>query len=301
MKTSRVEIEIDDNRAYTQVAFLVDIPAFLDDVEKIRNKYKLKTPFDFGNIDSLRNHLAEILGYTVQDIKNSDKQKAQDSSLISKINFSKKKKMEKGLEKYRKFQDSKNNRLEKIENRVSKMEDKLTDEMEQIRRKYQFPAMFDTVVHQAVFYNKITGFKTATTWFFEWPPRSYEAKDTVAQRDHHMVIVVTPYSLERDVLEALRECRTKIRKHVERFSPVYHMIGKDTFTNIRRNRDWHWKQLNGEKYNLILDEWNNMCPYFKKNEQHPNGKKCKYCDLIEQNAIEQAVSRYRKNLQFPKN
>lgn len=115
-----------------------------------------------------------------------------------------------------------------------------------------------------------------------------------------MAIAVTPFSTEGDIKAAFQDCKDNIREFVEMFSPVYKNMEKDTITNIKRDRNWYWEHKSGDKYRDILDEWNKKCSYFVNATPHKGNQKCQYCDLIDQNVIEKAVSRYKKNLNPPK-
>lgn len=282
----RIDIDIEDNSTYTQVAFLVDRPGFIDDIKEIRRLYRIEVPFSDDPI-VLEHHLIQLAGFSPDQIKHLNNE-AVDLVMSEEIMDSRKAKESYGklttALKYKK----------PIEEKVRKKETDFREAIAKCRRKYQYPEMFNQIVKQAVLFNKISRFKTAYATHFN---RSDE--DDILQpspSDELMAIVVTPYSTKKDIEEAFEECKTHIRTLIEMTSPVYHMIGKDTITNIKRDRYWFWEKMSGKKYQTILDEWNNRCAYYKNNQPHPDNTKCEYCGLEDQNVIEKAVSRYKSNL-----
>ncbi len=204
MKMKQIQIDLDDNRAYTQLAFLVDIPTFLADVEKIRSKYKITPPFDF--------------------IKAKDDE--ADFAKLSDRSF-----------------DS---------------------DIAEVRRKYHYPEMFDSAVRDAVLYHRISNFKTAYATSFERPTFPLLPKGIHTPRDQYMAVVVTPYSTETDIKQAFKDCCTSIRKSMEWDSPVYQVIETDTISNIKRDRDWYWRTLQGQRPHDIAVADNKGVSHYKK-------------------------------------
>jgi len=252
MKMEPIKIDLKDNGAYTQVAFLIDREGFQDDIEEVRNKFKITVPFSENPFD-FENHLISLAGFTPDQV------------------FSKEK---------------------KVEAKIKKVEHTFREAIAEIRRKYQYPEIFDDVIKQAILFHQVTRFKTAYATFFN----QYASREIFSPSDTIMAIAVTPFSTEEDIKSAFQDCKENIREFVEMFSPVYKNMEKDTITNIKRDRTWYWGQKSGMKYKEILDKWNRICPNFVNATTHPDYQKCQYCDLTDQNVIEKAVSRYKKNL-----
>jgi hypothetical protein len=282
----KIDIDIEDNGIYTQVAFLVDRPGFVDDIKEIRKLYKIEVPFSSDPL-VLEHHLIRLAGYTPDPINHLNDETV-DFVMSDEIMDSSKAK-----ENYEKLNTSLKNK-KPIEDKLRKKEIGFREAITNCRRKHQYPEIFNQVVKQAVLFNTISRFKTAYATHFN---RSEE--DNILQpspSDELMAIVVTPYSTKKDIELAYEECKTHIRSLIEITSPVYHMIGKDTITNIKRDRYWYWEKMSGKRYQTILDEWNNRCSYYKNGQAHPDNTKCEYCGLEDQNVIEKAVSRYKSNL-----
>lgn len=284
MKIEPIKIELAENGAYTQVAFLVDRQGFLEDIELVRKKFKINAPFSDNPFD-LENHLYSLLGLTPEQAENASKESLEaitNSSFDTQSDF----------ERYEKaLNDEK-----PVQNKIKRIEHGFREAIAEIRRKYQYPEIFDEVIKQAVLFHKITKFKTAYATYFN----PFAARENFSPADTIMAIAVTPYSTEEDIKAAFRDCKDNIREFVEMFSPVYKNMEKDTISNIKRDRKWYWEYRSGNKYKDILDGWNKMCPNFITSTAHQDNQKCQYCDLTDQNVIEKAVSRYKKNLNPPK-
>lgn len=231
MEMKQIQIDIDDNRAYTQLVFLVDIPDFLKDVEAIRSKYKITPPFDFTRATDLESHFAKL----------------SDRSFDSDI--------------------------------------------AEIRRKYHYPEMFDSAIRDSVLYHRISSFKTAYAMSFERPTFPILPDGINTPKDQYMTIVVTPYSTENDIKQAFKDCCTDIRKSIEWDSPVYRVIETDTISNIKRDRDWYWRTLQGQRPHDIAVADNKGAAYYLEAK-----KKMKFArDLPEKQSTE--YNRYFKFIQ----
>ena len=284
MKIEPIQIELNDNGAYTQVAFLVDRQGFLEEIEKIRKGFKINAPFSDNPFD-FENHLYSLAGFTPEQV---EKARKEHSDAITSLDLDDDSQLQTG---YEKIENAK--KAEKpIKDKIKKVEHGFREAVAVVRRKYQYPEIFDEVIKEAVLFHKITKFKTAYATYFN----PHAAREIFSPSDTIMAIAVTPYSTEEDIKTAFQDCKDNIREFVEMFSPVYKNMEKDTISNIKRDRNWYWEYKSGKKYKKILDDWNKMCPNFITSTPHQDNQKCQYCDLTDQNVIEKAVSRYKKNL-----
>lgn len=284
MKIEPILIDLNENGAYTQVAFLVDRQGFLEDIEQIRKKFKINAPFSDNPFD-LENQLYSLAGFTPKQV---DKARKEHTDAITSLDLDDDSQFKIGYEKIENAEKAE----KPIKGKIRKVEHGFREAIAEIRRKYQYPEIFDEVIKQAVLFHKITKFKTAYATYFN----PHAARENFSPADTIMAIAVTPYSTEEDIKAAFQDCKDNIREFVEMFSPVYKNMEKDTISNIKRDRKWYWEYKSGNKYKDILDKWNKMCPNFITSTAHPDNQKCQYCDLADQNVIEKAVSRYKKNL-----
>lgn len=264
-----IQIDITDKRVYAQIAFLVDSPTFIKSLEKVRAQFHILSPFDSSN--SWHNHLLKLAGYDLDEYWKMEKIGPDNKGWSEKSEWMK---------------NTEDNFM-----KMANLEKEFMQSIANIRKLHHYPVLFDFVIRQAILFHRVTDFKTAMAVLsYNNMPVSSDDDDPI------LAIVVTPSSTKEDVIAAFDDSKN-LRKQYEFTNPLDSKLDNDTVTNIERNRNWHWDQYLGKTYKEILENWNNMCPYYKAGKEHPNGKTCKYCGLENQNMIERAVARYRKNLQ----
>lgn len=291
MKIEPVEILLEDNKAFAQVAFLLDNPLFLKDLKKLRDKYKIVKPLDFSFYDFICHFIELRKGNAEKLLKEND----------FKLNLS-------GLqyifeEPERLFEYLIEHQSEKqlgqdLYEKAIDIEQQFIKDINDIRKKYLYPPMFNSCIFQAVLFNKVEIFRTAFATFINTPAYPFESNQNVElKREKVMAIIATPYSTKDDILDAFKQGLTDVRNTIEPTHPLNLLLKKDTISNIKRDREWYWRVKNNEKYGVILDEWNEKCPAKGK---HPNTellKKCKFCKF-DTDIVGKALLQYRKMLQF---
>lgn len=272
MKTKPVQIDISDKRLFAQIAFLVDSPTFLDLIQKVRTKFQIAIPFASGNLDSWHNHVLKLAGYDLDTYWKMEKIEPDNKEWKIKSDWLK--------------------ATEQNFVRMTQIENDFMGAIAKIRKLHHYPVLFDSVIRQAILFHRITDFKTAMAVL------TYNNMPTTPDEDDPiMAIIITPHSSKSDVLSAFGDAQ-KLKKQYEFANPLDKKLDKDTVTNIERNRNWHWSQYSGNTYKEILNDWNDTCTFYREGKEHPNGQKCEYCGLENQNMIERAVARYRQNLQL---
>lgn len=285
MNIAHVEIEISDNKTFAQVAYFLDSQFVLIKLQKLREKYGFgKTLSD--DLNELVAHFVILAGLNPETYPTSFPKPTMEGlehllmdqerlfNYLSENSDS----LEKDQEAFRKVFLS-------IQNMFS--------EINLIRRSLQYPRMFNGVLLQALLFNKVRFFITAYPTTIFTPAYSFESdNDLEVKRDLDMAIIVTANSTKEDVLKAFSDCKTDLIGQVEATHPLNEVLDKDTVSNIKRDRDWHWQQYNSKTYNEIVDEWNATCP---NPEIEPHEEKCHHC-IFDVNKVEKAVSRYRRYL-----
>jgi len=268
-----VNILLEENKSFAQVAFLVDNPLVLADIYELRKQYYLDSPLKFG-LYPLIFHFISLCGENPAKFFNNKAIEPTSEGFRHLIE-----EPERLIQYLAEHQDGilLGNDLFKI---VLAREEKFITDITKIRRKYLYPSMFDSVIIQAVLFHEVKFFKTAYATYINKPAYSFEASEDFGEaRDKILAIIATPYSTKKDILEAFKEGLARIRDVTESTHPLNSAVEKDTFNNIKRTRNWHWQQKSGRKYKELAEE-------FK----------------IAQNSVERSVSRYRKILKFnPKN
>lgn len=284
MDIKPIEIDIDDNKAFAQVAFLVDRTDFLKDIQEIRSKFQLTSLFDEDS-EELQGHFIKLSGFTIKDFN----EKYEVLTLLNTFDTL--------------LKDNKNEEADKLLKTAKDArlaENKFEVALKVIRQKYGYPEMFDSVVKQAVLKNKVDDFSTAYATSFDRPGHDSDEDnpDLFVPHDTVMAIVVTPYSSIPDIKKAFKECKTYVREIVElkTNAQIYKKVSQDTFTNIKRDRIWHWEQKNGKKYRELADKWNEKLNMHERADAHPENKRvrCEFCLIDDPNYIGQAVAEYRQ-------
>lgn len=220
-----IQIELDDDRLYTQVAYLIDGTEVITEIIETRNAFDISQFFQAGDYDAWNNHVLILAGFNPVEYWKMDKISPEiegdnRSSWEKKAVWLKEvePKMLKRLEIMRKFD-------EKIAN---------------IRRLYRFPALFDQIIVQAILFNKISHFRTAyprISYEPEYNPVKYPDNET----DAVLSIVVSPFSKIEDILQAFKDCQSgKLRVAYDRYAPTEPKINSDTRNKIREYRQWFW-------------------------------------------------------------
>lgn len=114
--------------------------------------------------------------------------------------------------------------------------------------------------------------------------------DTLDKGDYEYVLI-TPVEAERNEVEegfaGMKRAIKKTSQNDNPFEVLLQPITQNPKTSFRNARDWYWmyqsEKVNGKgAYKRIVEEWGRLHP--PKNQD----------DYIDQNVIEQAVSRYSK-------
>jgi hypothetical protein len=268
MKIEPIEILLEDNKAFAQVAFLLDNPLFTKDIKKLRDKYKIIKPLDFSSY-ALISHFVELEKGKADLLEKSDfKLNLNGLQYVFE-------EPERLLEYLIEYQSEKQLGQD-LYKKVIAIEQQFVKDVIDIRGKYLYPPMFNSCIFQAVLFNKVKVFRTAFATVINTPAYSFESnQDIEEKREKIMAIIATPYSTEKDILDAFKQGLIDVRNVIESTHPLNQVLEKDTLSNIKRDRNLHWRITNGEKYKNLVDEFN-----------------------LAQNSIERAVLRYRKNLQF---
>lgn len=174
-----------------------------------------------------------------------------------------------------------------------------------LRIRFNRPDTFDNVISHSIICGVVPEGVYESTYYgiADSPPSRLEG------RTSRVAIFVTPQSRTEDVLEALKDIKKNIFiKRDDGYNVFFSVYSKDEITNIKRDRGWHWENLNGKSYRDIAIEENKANISYseaKKAEKHIkdfSDKKTKeylsnlrYIDNYAE-TIRKALKRYRKAL-----
>lgn len=269
-KYKPVEISIENKNVHAQIAYLVDSPMFLFDIQSVRDQFHIEKLFTYGDYDSWNNHLFELAGF--------------DSSEIKEINSL-------GNEEKQEWIDS---RIDEHEHLIELRSD-YQHQLAKIRMFNRYPPLFDDVIQQAVLFHKVLEFKTTYATIIRKPSTLKGSKND--EHDATLAIILTPNSTKNDVLKAYDEAM-KLRPNYELYNPLYIELDSDP-DYIERDRLWFWgKYRDDMSSEALLDEWNEKCPKKQTHQTEMEANECEFCSIADVNIVDKAISRYKKKIQF---
>lgn len=217
-------IDLEDDRLFTQVAYLLDGTGIISEIYEIRNLFKISEPFKYDDYVAWENHLLKLAGINATEYWEMDKIVPNNKGNNNKWNNKSKwlQTNQVSLTKYAELSNEYSNLISRA------------------RRIYGYPKLFDQVVSQAVLFNKVGHFKSAIPRL-TYEPNYAPVVPDVNNEDAVLSIVVSPYSTMKDIQEAFEQCKTGQLKEVyESKNPSETKLNADTKSSIRQHREWYW-------------------------------------------------------------
>lgn len=284
MEIKPIDIDIEDDRHYTLIAFLVDQPLFLKGVQDIRIKFKFIIPFEIisEKNDHLKDHFIKLAGYNPKEFYKLQ----AESNPLKGFNF----------DTPSDIDDSLFSKYQKFENKVGNIQKAFYEELRILRMKFHYPRIFQYVVQSAVLENKISSFSSASAFADEIPYYPFQADGIMADRELVMGIELMPYATKKDVLSAFEDFKERIEKNSLDESTIYKKLKKDTVRNIRRDRMWYLRVKKDGNYLKLIKEWNERPDVHEYKQFHGGKQRCDMCYIDDDNYAHHAVSEYRNLL-----
>lgn len=213
-KFGKIEVEISDPKLFSSVCKLIDKPSFIYEINKIRKYLKIENLYSIEDYNEWEN-----------DIKSSRKENLKINKLF---------KTNKDLYSY----------FEKIENpsfnlRFTVLHNKY---IFPFLKKYNRPYMTDGfILFDSVFFNKVYGehlISRAILATNENP--GYFARDVLPFEGNNAFIILNPNTNLNHVKNAYKEYKKYLKL-------------PDTYSNIKRDREWYWLKKEGLSYKQIHD------------------------------------------------
>jgi hypothetical protein len=219
-----IEIDIDDNKTYAQIAYLLDGTRIVKEILEIRRVFKVGKPLNPDDLNAWKYHCLKLAGYNLEKYEAMKKIHAGDPKLSDD-----------DWEKIRQWtKDNENKFLE-----YSKIQQRFWGSVADIRRSHHYPHVFDHVIGQVILYNRVLDFKTAYARLTHG-----SENDLLTAKNDDIVhsIILTPYSTTEDVLTAYEQIKSEeLKKEAELtdrpFSPK---LDADTRNKIKNFRKWYW-------------------------------------------------------------
>ena len=236
MSIDPIEINVADNKTFGQLAFRFDKPSFLKDVKRSRRKLGINKLVGNRLVEGRELKVGRAWArYTPAQ------QEAAKHYGISGVTI-------------------------------------LTDadlETEKLVKKYNFPILFVSAVKHAIMSGKVTekNLERKAECVLIEPEDYLELAKQGTYEEPFLAIQFTSDASEKDILKAFRGRKSVLRD--------YRRVAKkrnkepDTISNIKRDRDWYWKNIKGMSYGKI---W--------------SGQKG-----ISKEGVAQAIEQYKKRLE----
>ena len=236
-----IKINVEDNFKYTQIAFLVDRDNFLEDVIEYRKKWlKTDKPFLTKSFEEWFNTLKEP-------------GKTRDFLLGQNAAIKRKSLLAKGLIQQRKRDEAKRvtSELQILFRELPNLDFKGDIETSLVR--YKVPSTCYKTIARAIISNEI---RDSDWQFYDvvLKPPDLEPEQILPSRNRIEPVcelTITPYISRKDWDYIYRTNIEKIKVLYQNSPFGYKVYGKDTISNIKRDRKWYWANKNGISYNDI--------------------------------------------------
>jgi len=216
MDIKKIEIDVDDNWRYTQLALLVDRDDFLRDLYKIRHALHLTKPISPD----------KLFEYEVDEMKRRDFVKRRRAEV-------------KIIAPYR--------------SDCLRSESLVFDLVRKYKRSDSyFHAIYAAVITGRIQTKNLPSNTASCELIF---PEYYYHQVELGNKDPQIAILLSPESSRKDVVEAYKEGFQKVlEEYRHRLRAHYRdSLFVDTVTNIIRDREWYWLKKQGMSYGQIAN------------------------------------------------
>lgn len=274
MKIEPIDIDIENNQIYAQVAFLIDHPETLKGVELVKSKFEISKPFTSGDYKAWKDHLLGMSGFNLQEYYEMEIVKPNDDKWSEKSNW-----LGQNHQCFVKW---------------TELSAQFDIALAKIRKARRFPPVFDFALKQVVLFDKVSEFQTAKAGI-EFTPAYNPYFDPSVAEDAVISIKVSPLTTEKDLVSVFNEAKENLRKEYEFITPLRELPTKE-LRAIKRNRFVYWKRTGSPitPFEDILDEWNDKCP--AKGDHNNDADNCPFCGISDKNVLEQGFSEYKERL-----
>lgn len=216
MDIKHIEIDVEDNWRYTQLALLVDRDDFLRDLYKIRQTLHLAKPISSD----------KLFEYEVNEMKRRDFVKRRSAEV-------------KVIAPYR--------------SDCLRSESLVFDLVRKYKRSDSyFHAIYAAVITGKIQTENLPTNTASCELIF---PEYYYHQVKLGNKDPQIAILLSPESSRNDVIEAYREGFQKVlEEYRHRMRAQYrNPLFVDTISNIKRDREWYWLNKQGMSYGQIAN------------------------------------------------
>lgn len=172
-----------------------------------------------------------------------------------------------------------------------------------LRIRFNKPETFDNAIVYALVCAAIPN-KAYKSTYSDIEPQVSPAR--LDDRTTRVAIYVTPQSREEDVLNVFKDVKKNyFKNHEDGYSPFFSLEHKRGELTIKRDREWYWRNINGESPLKIAVNDNKGVSFYSKAKKaiktHPHDKEYDtYLNVVEDYSkmVEQAIRRYKHALTY---
>lgn len=190
----------------------------------------------------------------------------------------------------------------KNKTKISKQQVEFFKKVAEIRGKYKYPPYFDDIIIQAILFNKTRSAKTTFAIL-------HITDGVNLNHDLEMAILLSPISTKKEVNQAFEEA-TSLMKDYKKYHPLTTKIKmrKGDLKEIERDRDWFWKNINGQSpHDIAITDNGGLNKYkdIKKQMKYAgdlsesvrrNHERYLNSILNYEEMVRKAINRYKDNL-----
>jgi len=251
---TQIEIEIEDPKKFANVAFLVDKADFLEDAAKLRQKWvqnSLVVPYEkYYDWYSNKFHKPSKILFK--------KHHEELAKYQNKYRF----KVGEGIPAQAKKE------LERVYRILPQWD--FHFDMLHLTSKYHRPRFFVRVAIVATVCGKVTDKDYESVYINTTPMGIPISISPIAPAYPWLLefeLRFSPWTKETEIVEAFRSFKNS-EKSFEYYEKVWgKILNPDTISNIKRDREWYWRNLDGKNYKDIAIADNKGVKYYREAQE----------------------------------
>lgn len=219
----KIKINCTNDITYMDCAYLLDKPEFLRLLPTLRKKFSIDKLVSYKDFDAWRSKkMLESVEWQTERYK-SGKIEAELEDIAKHP-----KDIERNLQHIAYYK-----RFEWITQNLS--------------RNFKRPEYFTLIIQRAIVCGEVDESSYQTTSIEVFPPELHLEEIPYPE----VIIRISPMTTKDDLIKIFEENVPKIFEENEQLLKHFYRMKKDPANNIRRDRDWYWRNLAGESYTKI--------------------------------------------------
>jgi len=258
----KIKINCTNDIAYMDCAYLLDKPEFLRLLPSLRKKFSIDRLIPYKDFNAWRSKkMLESVEWQAKRYKSG--------------------KIEAELENIAKHPKDIERNLQHIA--YYKQFEWIT---QNLSRDFKRPEYFTQIIQCSIVCGEVDENCYQTTSIEVFPPELHLEEIPYPE----VIIRISPMTTKENLINIFENNVPKIFEENEQLLKHFYMMKKDHASNIRRDRDWYWRNVAGEGYTEIALSITTVA--VRKQYQNKNNRYL----IPEYNHVKQAIRRYRQIL-----